>query len=421
MEPIGKRPGTQPRQRIATPRIDAGVCWRGSTKWRDKAAVITVGIRRIDSWRGGCTSEHHHPRPYPSLGIDIYVGACRKKPEPKECARGRQLKVPAGGIESHDVNSTPPPTPSEPPPFVLSPQSGPARFAPPDLPGSLPSAEPAPSGPPPQGQPPGLGPPPDGLSVAPPSDLRAPGLLGTCAVVLAITATVATAILVPINLYLLRAIDGGQPLWAIPDQTWYLYVASLYIDFGGSVVFIISGVAVLGLLKRMAGNGAKIAPHDAQHASHWAITGWFVPFLNLVRPFHMVVQIWQTSRTSDADVDKAAAHEPPLVRLWWGLWLLSGFATNAVGRLAPAGGQTTDQVIDWITGTLVVAILYAATGVVFLIMLRALLDRHQVALRAPWRPSPNQPENRFGGVGRQGVPSSAATASGWQPRRRSFY
>jgi hypothetical protein len=57
----------------------------------------------------------------------------------------------------------------------------------------------------------------------------------------------------------------------------------------------------------------------------WAIGAWFVPFLNLVRPFQVVEDVWKSTggRRSGSRA---------LPACWWGSYLLSGFlAVSANG------------------------------------------------------------------------------------------
>jgi len=64
-----------------------------------------------------------------------------------------------------------------------------------------------------------------------------------------------------------------------------------------------------------------------EHKSGWAIGGWFVPILNLWRPFQMV-----------NDVRRGATGPPGVGATntqgwWWGLWIASTALTGVVNTL----------------------------------------------------------------------------------------
>ncbi len=54
------------------------------------------------------------------------------------------------------------------------------------------------------------------------------------------------------------------------------------------------------------------------YTTEWAVAGWFVPVLNLVRPYQVIAEIWKASdpATTEAVAWKKAA-TPPLLQIWW--------------------------------------------------------------------------------------------------------
>jgi hypothetical protein len=63
----------------------------------------------------------------------------------------------------------------------------------------------------------------------------------------------------------------------------------------------------------------------------WSVGWFFVPFLNLVRPYRAMKEIWQ------------ASHDPhhwkmqpgsAILRWWWGLWLASGLISQISFRVS---------------------------------------------------------------------------------------
>ena len=59
----------------------------------------------------------------------------------------------------------------------------------------------------------------------------------------------------------------------------------------------------------------------------WAVGYWFIPIVNLYRPYQVMAELWSGSR--ELVPGRAPSRRPHLVGLWWAVYLLSGF----VGRL----------------------------------------------------------------------------------------
>jgi protein TonB len=101
------------------------------------------------------------------------------------------------------------------------------------------------------------------------------------------------------------------------------------------------------LLLIVAANGVFIAWLYAIHkglrargarlrfASHWAITGFFVPILNFVRPYQVVTDAWTGARNLQAD----GRSEPiPLrVKLWWVSSVMTAVVVGFGGRASLPG------------------------------------------------------------------------------------
>ncbi|MGW1466707.1 DUF4328 domain-containing protein [Streptomyces sp. NPDC002308] len=72
-----------------------------------------------------------------------------------------------------------------------------------------------------------------------------------------------------------------------------------------------------------------LAQDAFERSPGWAIGSWFVPIGALWMPFRIAVQMWEAA-TRTLGSEPARYPSPWPVRLWWGLFLLSG----AAGRFA---------------------------------------------------------------------------------------
>jgi len=82
----------------------------------------------------------------------------------------------------------------------------------------------------------------------------------------------------------------------------------------------------------MGARGMKITPG-------WAVGWYFVPFMNLARPYQAMQEIWKAS-TSPSDWQRQPASS--LVGFWWFFYLTSAFFTNFVSRYTDSALKSND-------------------------------------------------------------------------------
>jgi hypothetical protein len=104
------------------------------------------------------------------------------------------------------------------------------------------------------------------------------------------------------------------------------------------VLQLVTVIAFLVWFHRSHRNLSALGNERLKYTPGWAVGGFFVPFLNLVRPLQVMREIWHGSdpagyrRDTDPEMAPAARDAqptPPLVGLWWALFLI----TNALGRI----------------------------------------------------------------------------------------
>jgi hypothetical protein len=106
-------------------------------------------------------------------------------------------------------------------------------------------------------------------------------------------------------------------------------------------LWIGTAVAFLIWFHRMHKNLPSLGESDLKYTPGWAVGGFFVPFLNLVRPLQVMREVWRGSDperlkldvNSDGPGIRYQRGTPPLVGWWWALFLISAFAGNIAARL----------------------------------------------------------------------------------------
>ncbi len=72
---------------------------------------------------------------------------------------------------------------------------------------------------------------------------------------------------------------------------------------------------------------------ETERSAGWAVGSYFIPFVNIYLPYQIMKEIWDTQTMQGAEL----GGNP--VGYWWGMWLVSNFATQAVVRWSEGGFQ----------------------------------------------------------------------------------
>jgi hypothetical protein len=93
------------------------------------------------------------------------------------------------------------------------------------------------------------------------------------------------------------------------------------------VIFVLAGIWIYRASANLRSFGASRLPTSPG----WAVGWYFVPFANLLKPFQAMSEIW---RASSVPLQWEQAATPPLLRLWWALWLINSFLGNITFRVS---------------------------------------------------------------------------------------
>lgn len=136
-------------------------------------------------------------------------------------------------------------------------------------------------------------------------------------------------------------------LYMVAELTYGLVLAWDYStgpEFADALTLRISEVAALPMLAMLlicyvvvgmwiyrASANAHAISDEMTISPGWAIGWYFVPIMNLFRPFQAMREIWMASHFKGNWHGEPA---PAILGWWWGLWLASNILANISFRLA---------------------------------------------------------------------------------------
>ncbi|MDB4780351.1 DUF4328 domain-containing protein [bacterium] len=86
-------------------------------------------------------------------------------------------------------------------------------------------------------------------------------------------------------------------------------------------------------------NARALGADDLRITPGWAVGYFFVPILNLWRPYQAMKGLWQASHSPSSWTSLTAS---PILPAWWTLWLVSSFVSQAAFRAAMDTNQIDD-------------------------------------------------------------------------------
>lgn len=134
------------------------------------------------------------------------------------------------------------------------------------------------------------------------------------------------------------------------------------------LVFVVSAVWILRWIYRASCNARELGAAGMQFSPRQSVMWYFVPGLNLWKPYQAMKEIWQASERPH---DWRTGPAPGLLVGWWILWLLSSSAGNASFRLS-LRAESIGELIAANRVTLVSDFLDIPLSIVFLFIVKAI-------------------------------------------------
>ncbi len=146
------------------------------------------------------------------------------------------------------------------------------------------------------------------------------------------------------NILLHKALNGGRITseMANSNDQRHLSIMILYIVF-----YIVSSITFIMWFRRAYFN-LHLKVKNLTHSEGWASGSWFVPFLNLGRPFIIMKELFfeSTILINRAEVTEKKEINFNLISWWWGLWLFEGISDRVMSRYAKSYQGLNDLIFS---------------------------------------------------------------------------
>lgn len=137
-----------------------------------------------------------------------------------------------------------------------------------------------------------------------------------------------------------------------------------FIGLSQIAVYLACVVTFMLWFYRVYSNLHDLGSTGVTYGKGWAVGSWFVPFLNLVRPYQIMKEIWQEHHFI---VSGDAAFSNTLISVWWGSFIVSG----ALDRLSKTIFKGADSLgaFKMLAGTFIVGDLVNLIGAVCVLLI----------------------------------------------------
>jgi hypothetical protein len=121
-------------------------------------------------------------------------------------------------------------------------------------------------------------------------------------------------------------------LWAMssPEPSELRDVAEALVGLGALGLLLGTAITFLRWL-HLAVRQAQALAIDVGVTPGWAVGYWFIPFANLVKPYHTV-------RNLLAGLGGKSLVASARVGMWWGLWIIGNMLSQIQARMSVSGG-----------------------------------------------------------------------------------
>lgn len=148
-------------------------------------------------------------------------------------------------------------------------------------------------------------------------------------------------------------------------------LAMAFSEFGQVVVIVLIIVLFLRLLYKITETATGFTVPFTYVAPRWAVGYWFIPLMNLYRPFQVVKALFAACAQEAGPTVKPAAGEQ-LLSAWWAMFLISNAAGWALAN-SDMNMQSRDGLTNYSEATIAYNLLVIVATLLFGMVIKRLL------------------------------------------------
>ena len=149
------------------------------------------------------------------------------------------------------------------------------------------------------------------------------------------------------------------------------------VAVAGIVLFIATAIIWFMWQHRAYANLGLIGSRDTEFTPGGSVGYWFIPLVNLVRPYQITAELYRRSEIQNARDSIGGLSGPPLVGAWWLVYLVWGGSQRLFSVIAK-GANTIPTLIS-ATNIQIGGYLIAVTSTVLALLVIRSIDRFQQA------------------------------------------
>ncbi len=111
-------------------------------------------------------------------------------------------------------------------------------------------------------------------------------------------------------------------------------ISGLYL-----IIFLISAILIMRWTYVANYNVHQLGAQNMKFSPRWSIGYYFIPILNLWKPYQAMKEIWKTSK-SPLSWESATASS--VLSLWWLLWIISSIMGRVIFNMSKSTNELTE-------------------------------------------------------------------------------
>ena len=161
----------------------------------------------------------------------------------------------------------------------------------------------------------------------------------------------------------------------------------LIVGLAQMIIFIATAILFSMWLYRVSYNLSPLGIRSRKHTPGWTVAYFYIPIINLYRPYQAIKEIWQASNP-ETDLTNSNWQQTStsyILGLWWTLWAAGLLFTRIANRTQRAESLSSMVSSDWMS--IISGILITLAAVLALLVVRRInmmQNKKYRHLTMPW-------------------------------------